>query len=227
MNTLIMLIAISMTGVMAGRLEAGCLHKPNSSSEKVLRFFPHIRAVGCIVAPRPAIAWKTSSSSFFAEEQDGGYCLYSKLRNPRVYKQPRIRGERKGKDLSHRVAGMQVFYRLTSMGVVEMDRNKGYRVTDKSVAIDDVAAALQQEFADSSEAHYASGVASYVLSGNAAITRTTGRLCHPGKYDRRLGRCRIFQPDPTSAVLGKVIEAIIQTAGASEDSTSCAKQSQI
>ena len=240
MNALIVLIAVSMTGLMAGRLEAGCLYMPKFSVDK---FIPSWGDAGCIkpLKPfsKPAVMIYQIASHWFAEEQGDGYCLYRKIQSLRpsmIERRPLLPDFRlrtslasSSQELSHRrtrpVPGTKVSYQLTSMETVEKIERKGEQVTGKSVSIDDVATALEEEFADSSEASFASGVADYVLSGNAAITGTGSRICFPGK---KLGRCGVFQQDLSSVLLSKVVDTIIKTADASsKDSTSCAKQSQI
>lgn len=238
MNILILLVAMSMTGLMAGRLEA--CYKPQSLlPEKLL---PKLGTVGCIVNPKPLIHFYKTASHLFAEEQDGGFCLYRKIQSLRPSKRPLFKlayyrfyksmnaDESSGEFFHQRPVPEKttkrkfgVSYEVTSIETVEKLKNRGKQVTGKSVSIDDVATALEQEFADSSEAQYASGVASYVLSGKAAITAIGPSICFLGKGLN----CKAPQQSPKSVLLKRVVDTIIETAETSEDSASCAKQSQI
>ena len=238
MNTLILLVAMSMTGLMAGRLEA--CYKPQSLlPEKLL---PKLGTVGCIVQPKPFFHFKKTAVHLFAEEQDDGFCLYRKVQSlgpsmRPLFKLPNrfsksMNADRSSGEFSHQRPVPEkttkrkfwVSYEVTSIETVEKLKSRGKQVAGKSVSIDDVAVALEEEFADSAEAQYASGVASYVLSGKAAITATGPSFC----FATTTGlNCKALQQSSKSVLLKRIVDTIIETAETSDDSTSCAKQSQI
>ena len=214
MKTVILLVAMSVMGA-AVRSEGSCYRKDHRDSGKL----------GCLYNPlNPSVLPRTTDKEttfWFAEEQGDGYCLYRKTELSKTKLTPRLR-----------VYLSRISYELAPISTVEQIESQGSRAIAKSVTAGDVLSVLHGEgVTDIFQALHVSEALDYVLSGNVAIKqqRTCSTFKRPLIGGKSVGPvCSMMvDNDPSSVLLGKIVKGIIKAAEASEDSVSCAKQSQI
>ena len=215
MKTVLLLVAMSVMGA-AVRSEASCLRTDSGK-------------IGCVYNPSSVLPRTINKEAtlWFAEEQGDGYCLYRK--EELSEQQSQLGFEKRLRLMIY----TRVSYELAPISTVEQIESQGSRAIAKSVTASDVLSVLHEEgVTDIFHALHVSEALDYVLSGNVAIKEQ--RTCSTGLRPL-FGRHKVIGPicsmrednDPSSVLLGKIVKGIIKAAETSEDSASCAKQSQI
>ena len=209
MNAMLLLIAVSMTGLMASPL-LGCGGNTHSGRS------------GCLydpMKPRPV-----STVFYFAEAQeDGGFCLYQK-KSPRET----VKFQESMKLMFKPWTSSASLVPMTSVKQIEA---KGTLFSPKPVVIDDVFATLKEKITDGSFQHLAIRATHAILTGNVSV-QSNHTPCDSVLGDDRFDGLRcpsmvaVTIHDPNSKMLRNIIIAIKEIS-LSSTAPACAAQSQI